>query len=348
VRDYSSMRILILGGSWSLGRLIAGGCKRRGMDVTVFNGGHGAVSLTEGVRVVHGDRRADDDVRNVARLGRWDVVVDIGGKVPGVVHRSATVLADVAERYVSVSTNLVYRDWPHAPVDENSPLHDGDPDFDPGEWTWEPELYGRMKAGCEAACREAFGDERLLILRLHEIIGQHEDDGPLLWWLSRMRRGGEVLIPAPDRPIQPIDVRDVALFAIDLLIQGVTGAVNVAAPHEDRTYGAMVRGCAEVVSADAAAASELVWIDEDWLLGKGVREWTELPLWRNAAAPWGVSIERALSLGLTCRPLIDTAAAAWRSLLTGNRKADHPRFTAYGIDPAREAGLIAEWRTARR
>jgi 2'-hydroxyisoflavone reductase len=247
---------------------------------------------------------------------------------------------------VSVSTNLVYRDWPHAPVDEDSPLHDGDPDFDPGEWTWDPELYGRMKAGCEAACREAFSNERVLILRLQEIIGQHEDDGPLLWWLSRMRRGGEVLVPAPDRPIQPIDVRDVALFMIDLLMQRVTGVINVAAPHEDRTYGGMVRACAEVVSTDVAAASELVWIDEDWLVGRGVRQWTELPLWRNAPAPWDMNVKRALALGLKCRPLIDTAAATWRWLLTGNRKDDHPRFTAYGIDPALEANLIAEWRAA--
>jgi nucleoside-diphosphate-sugar epimerase len=338
------MRVLILGGSWSLGRLIADGCAQRGLDVTIFNRGRGTASLIDGVQVVHGDRKADEDLRDLARLGHWDAVVDIGGKVPAVVRRSARVLADVAERYVSVSTNLVYRDWPHAPVDEDSPTYGGDPDFDPGEWTWDPKLYGRMKAGCEAAGREAFGDERVLILRLHEIIGQHEDDGPLLWWLNRMRRGGEVLVPAPDRPIQPIDVRDVGLFTIDLVVERVTGVINVAAPHEGRTFDTMVRACAEVVAADAVAASELVWIDEDWLMERGVQQWTELPLWRNAPAPWDMDVERALALGLRCRPLIDTAAATWRWLTTGNPRIDHQRFTAYGIDPAREASLIAEWR----
>jgi len=318
------------------------------MDVTVFNRGRGAASVIDRVRLVHGDRKTDEDLHNLAGLGPWDVVVDIGGKVPAVVRRSARVLADVAERYVSVSTILVYRDWPHVPVHEDSPLHEGDPYFDPGEWTWEPGLYGRMKAGCEIACSEAFGDDRVLILRLHEIIGQREDDGPLLWWLNRMRRGGEVVVPAPDRPIQPVDVRDVAEFMIDVMAQPVTGALNVAAPREDRTYGALVRACAEVVSADAVAAPDLVWIDEDWLTREGVRQWTELPLWRNAPAAWDTNVERALALGLRCRPLIDTAAATWRRLLANDPRIDHPRVTAYGMDPVREAELIAQWRTTVR
>lgn len=340
------MRVLILGGSWTLGRLIADDSAVRGLDVTVFNRGRVEAALGAGVHIVRGDRKSDADLRSVARLGPWDAVVDIGGKVPAVVQRSGTILADVAERYVSISTNLVYRDWPYAPVDEDSPLRDGRPGFDPGEWTWNPEMYGRMKAGCEAAGLAAFGSERVLILRVHEMIGQHEDDGPLVWWLSRMRRGGEVLVPAPDRPIQPIDVRDVALFTISLIERGLTGVVNVGAPPPDRTYGAMVQACAEVVSASATAPSELVWVEEGWLTANGVQEWTELPLWRNAPAPWSMSVGRALALGLSCRPLIDTVAATWRWLLASGPDTGHPRFAAYGIDPVREASLIAEWRAA--
>lgn len=349
------MQMLVLGGAWSLGRLVVEGAAHRGFAVTAFNRGpstfdqgRGTASPIDGVRFIHGDRRIDGALRELARLGPWDVVVDIDGKVPAVVHRSAHALKDVGERYLSVSTNLVYRDWPHAPVDESSPLRDGDPDFDSGAWRWEPELYGSMKLGCEMACRDAFGDERVLILRLHEMIGQHEDDGPLRWWLNRMRRGGAVLVPAPDRPIQPIDVRDVAFFIINLVMQRVTGVLNVAAPHGDRTYGSLVRACAEVVAHDTAAAFELVWVDEDWLLERGVRQRTELPLWHNAAAPWDMNVERALAVGLKCRPFLDTAAHTWRWLSTGDRNADHPRFAAYGIDPEREADLIARWRATAR
>ncbi|MEU7695228.1 MULTISPECIES: hypothetical protein [Microbispora] len=36
------------------------------------------------------------------------------------------------DRYVVMSTISAYRDWPHRPVDETSPLWDGDLDLDPG------------------------------------------------------------------------------------------------------------------------------------------------------------------------------------------------------------------------
>ncbi|HUZ54904.1 MAG TPA: NAD-dependent epimerase [Streptosporangiaceae bacterium] len=338
----------MLGGAWLLGRLVAEDSLSRGFDVTVFNEGRGADSLPRGVRYIRGDRRLDADLHALAKSGPWDVVVDISGKAPAVVRRSVRALAQVAGRYVSVSAVSVYREWPDVPVDEDSPLWAGDADFDPGAPPWEPDVYGRMKAGCEMVCRDAFGDDGLLILRLHTIIGQYDDDGPLLWWLNRMRRGGPVLVPAPDRAIQPVDVRDLCRFLVDQVQRGTTGAFNVAAPADGRTYGAMVQACAEVVAADAAAEPELVWADEDWLADQGVRPWTELPLWHNAAAAWEVSADRAVAVGLRCRPLVDTASGTWRWLNSGVRKVDRERITRYGIDPAREAEIIARWQAAMR
>lgn len=342
------MRILVFGGSWLLGRLVAEDSVGRGFDVTVFNRGRSPASLPDAVRHVRGDRTLNEDLQGLAEAGPWDVVVDISGKTPAAVRRSVMALADVTERYVSVSTVLAYRDWPDAPVDERSPLRDGDSDLDPGTRAWDPVTYGRLKAGCEIACRGTLSNDRLLILRLHDIIGQYEDVGPLLWWLDRMRRGGPVLVPAPDRAIQPIDVRDVSRFMVDLIQQRATGVINVAAPVQGRTYGAMVRACAEVVAGDAVAEPELVWVDEDWLADLGVRQRTELPLWHNAAAPWDVSVERAVAAGLQCRPLIETAADTWRWLTSGVRKDDHRRIAQYGIDPAREADIIARWRAKVR
>lgn len=340
------MRILLLGGSWFLGRLLVEDFARRGFEVTVFNRGRSAVPLPSGVRQVQGDREREDDLRALARSGSWDVVFDVSGKVPAVVRRSVRVLEEVAERYVSVSTVRVYRDWPHAPVDEDSPLWPGDPDYDPGTRAWDPDAYGPLRVGCEMACRDAFSDERLLILRLHEMVGQYAYAGPLRSWLERMRRGGPVLVPAPDRGIQPVDVRDVARFFVDLVQRGAHGLFNIGAPTDGRTYGAMVRACADVAAAGAGGEPELVWADEDWLVEQGVRQWTELPLWRNAAATWGVSVERAAAAGLQCRPLAQTIADVWQWLNSEGHQAERGRSAEYGIDPAREAAIIARWRAS--
>jgi nucleoside-diphosphate-sugar epimerase len=337
------MRVLLLGGSWFLGRLIINDFARRGFDVTVFNRGRSSVPPSNGVRYVHGDRERDDDLHTLVQSGPWDVVVDVSGKVPAIVRRSVQALAGVAKRYVSVSTVRVYRDWPNVPVDEDSALWPGDPDHDPGTRTWNPDTYGPLKAGCEIACREAFGDDRLLLLRLHEMIGEYEYVGPLRSWLERMRRGGPVLVPGPDRAIQPIDVRDVACFLVDQVQRGATGVFNVAAP-EGRTYSALLQSCAGVTAAGSDDAPELVWADQDWLVDQGVQQWTELPLWRNAAAHWSVSNDRAVEAGLQCRPLAQTIANTWQWLKSEGQPADHPRSTGYGMDPARESAIIARWR----
>jgi len=224
-----AVRILVLGGSWFVGRVVVEDALRRGLKVTVFNRGRSG-AVPSGADVIHGDRENVADLQRLAGHGPWDVLIDVSGSVPAVVHRSTRALAGVVDRCVFVSTISAYRDWPHAPVSEASSLWEGDPVFDPGTRAWDPDAYGPLKVGCELACRDAFGDERLLTLRPHVVLGRYEYVGRLPWWLDRMRRGGRVLVPAPDRSIQPVDVRDLAQFLLDQVARGAQGVFNVAAP----------------------------------------------------------------------------------------------------------------------
>jgi nucleoside-diphosphate-sugar epimerase len=297
--------------------------------------------------VVRGDRERDDDIAALARHGPWDVVIDVSGSVPAVVSRSANLLAGTAERCVFVSTISVYRDWPHAPVDERSPLWDGDSGFDPGTRAWDPDAYGPLKVGCEIACQQAFEPERLLVLRPHVVLGRYEYVGRLPWWLTRMRRGGLVLAPAPDRPIQPVDVRDLSSFLLDQAERRGRGVFNVAAPPHTRTYGDMLTACIQQTSDFAERPARLVWADQRWLSRHGVTQWTELPLWRDAAAPWDMNTGRAHAAGLRCRPLADTVADTWRWLRADGQPVPHERYAEHGIDPAKEAALITRWLETR-
>lgn len=273
-------------------------------------------------------------------------MIEVSGSVPAVVQKSASVLASVVDRCVFISTISAYRDWPHAPVTEGSPLWDGDPDFDPGTRAWDPDAYGPLKVGCEHACRQTFGEERLLVLRPHVVLGRYEYVGRLPWWLDRMRRGGRILVPAPDRSIQPVDVRDLSRFVLDQAERGARGVFNVAAPPRGYTYGDMVLACAEEVRPVAAELPELIWADEDWLVAMGVVQWTELPLWRNASAPWGMNTERAQAAGLVCRPIKETVADTWAWLSAGGRPVAHERFAEHGLAPDKEAQLISRWLAA--
>jgi len=336
------MRVLVLGGSWFLGRVIVEHALRRGLSVTAFNRGRSG-PVPAGAKVVVGDREDAADLRRLARHGPWKLMIDVSGSVPAVVGRSAHLLADVVEQCLFVSTVSAYRDWPHAPVTEHSPLWDGQPDFDPGTRAWDPDAYGPLKVGCEIACREAFGEQRLLTLRPHVLLGRHEYVGRLPWWLDRIRRGSRILAPAPDRSIQPVDVRDLAGFLLDQVERGARGVFNVAAPPGGYTYGHMLRACADVVRDEVTEPPVLIWADEDWLVSMGVVQWTELPLWRNASAPWDMNTDRAQAAGLVCRPISQTVADTWAWLRSGGRPVAHERLAEHGIDPAKEAHLIARW-----
>ncbi len=144
------MRLLLLGGSWLLGRLIAADSIRRGFEVTAFNRGRARSPLPEPVRQVQGDRAHPGDLHRLASFGPWDAIVDISGKIPAVVGNTARTLADLTSRYVSVSSVAVYRDFPRGPVDESSPLVEGDPTFDPGP-EWDLSQYGTLKVGCASS-----------------------------------------------------------------------------------------------------------------------------------------------------------------------------------------------------
>jgi nucleoside-diphosphate-sugar epimerase len=269
--------------------------------------------------------------------------MDTGAYEPPDVTLTAEALAKVVGCYVVVSTVSAYRDWPASPVTEDSPLwparldaRETDPDVAamPG-----PFAYGTLKAGCELAARHVFS-ERVLVLRPGVVVGPYEYVGRLASLLGRAARGGRMLVAGdPGRSIQPVDVRDLAAFVLDLVEQQRTGTFNaVAAAVGHATYGELIDACV----AATGTRVELVWADPRWVTERGVSEWTELVLWRASAGTWAVDGQQAEAAGLVCRPLADTVTDTW-AWLQRERPVPHPRAAEHGLDPEREAELLTAW-----
>jgi nucleoside-diphosphate-sugar epimerase len=304
------MRLLVLGGTLFLGRVLVEESLRNGHDVTTFNRGRSGADLP-GTDVVRGDREQESDLRRLSQGRSWDAVVDTSGFVPRIVRDSARILADRVDRYVFVSSVSVYRGWPVEPLNENSAVlecpSDAGPEFGYDDPRGYPTQYGFQKSGCERAVQSVFND-RGFVLRPGVILGVHEYVGRLPWWLRRVARGGRTLAPGyPDRKIQPIDVRDVATFILTGLVSGASGVFNVVAPRDHTTFGSFLNDCIATTGSDA----QLVWVDDQFLLDRGVRQWTELPLWRTFPGTWNVASDRALAAGLNCRPMADTVRDTW-------------------------------------
>jgi nucleoside-diphosphate-sugar epimerase len=259
----SPVRLLILGGSWFLGRTLIVDALARGWDVTAFSRGKSGQPPAGASHVV-GDRTNTDDLRRLTEAGPWDAVIDSSAYEPIDVARVTDALAAHVDQYVLVSTVSAYKDWPTAAVTESSPLWPSSPTFTEES----PELadltvggrYGTLKAGCEEAATE--GARRNLIVRPGVILGPGEYVGRGLELLERAARGGPWLLPAPaEQPIQPIDVRDASTFLLDSIEAKRDGAFNLVAPAGHATYGDLIDVCLDLTGRRA----QPVWIDSQWL-----------------------------------------------------------------------------------
>jgi 2'-hydroxyisoflavone reductase len=256
------------------------------------------------------------------------------------------MLKDRAPRYAFISTVGVYRDWPKEPADEAAPLFDCAPTAGPDDGD-----YGTLKAGCERAVVEDYGD-RALLLRPGIILGPHENVGRGPWWLRRIAEGGQVLAPGdPDTPIQEVDARDLAIFTLDGLERGLGGPYNVVSRPGHTTFGGWLQACVDATGSGA----ELVWAPDDVLRDAGVQEWFELPLWMaqdEAPHRWHVDVERAHRDGLHCRPIEDTVRDTWAWLQEGGplpppRPGMATHGMRHGIDPDKEQRILATLLAAR-
>ncbi|MFD7712124.1 NAD-dependent epimerase/dehydratase family protein [Streptomyces sp. NPDC059786] len=335
------MRILVMGGTWFLGKAIAELALARGWSVTTFNRGRSGRDV-EGVESVHGDRTDREDLQRLARHGLWDAVIDTSSSdfPPRDVLLATTALRQAARRWVHVSTVSVYRGWPNEALADDSPLldcpEDADETFGYTGDGGSPTVYGFQKAGGERAVTAAFGDAAVF-LRPGVILGPGEYVGRLPWWLERTKRGGRILAPAPaEQRIQPVDVRDVARFALDQAAGTASGGFNVTHP-DGITFRAFLEACL----AETGGAGTPVWVDPEVLIEQGVRQWTELPLWRTHAGVWAVDSRRAVEAGLRCRPVVDTVRDTWRWWAANGRPVDHPRWAEHGIAAEKEAKILA-------
>jgi 2'-hydroxyisoflavone reductase len=335
------MRILVIGGSVFQGRAIVEEALRRGHEVTTFNRGRTGEDV-KGVEAVRGDREVRADLDRLVDGRTWDVVVDVCGFVPRVVGDSVRLLTGRAATYAFISSINAVPAWPAQDADESTPRHECSPDAGPDDGD-----YGTLKAGCERAVEEYF-DGAALIIEPGLILGPHENVGRLPAWLRRIARGGRVLAPGgPDRPMQLIDARDIAIFTLDQAEKGVADRFLTTAPAGNTTFGRWLGDCVEATGSDAS----LVWVDDRFLLDREVEPWVELPLWApdqpEYAHIWKASTGKAEAAGLRCRPVTETVRDTWAWLRDGGtlKKRSSPtnQLPEHGIDPAKEARILAEW-----
>ena len=334
------MRILFLGGTQFVGRHMVEAALARGHSVTLFNRGQTNPELFPEAERLTGDR---DGNLEALRGRNWDAVVDVNGYIPRLVRDSANLLKDAVSRYVFVSTGSVYDFNRMAPnSDESGPLEKLE---DETTEEYRGPAYGGLKVLCEAAVQELYPGKSL-ILRLGVVAGPHDPTDRVTYWVDRVARGGEVLVPgAPDRRIQFIDARDLGAFAILGIEKGLTGIFNTAG--NSVTWMHFLDACQQAAGRSGVAYT---WIDDFHFLRENSdpsgRPYGLFPMSLPAdlAHIWTVNNNKALDAGLVYRSTLNTARdiLAWEA----TRLADENRSA--GLPAQQERTLLEKWKSRER
>lgn len=315
------MKLLVIGGGRFFGAALVDQALAAGHEVTVLQRGETSRSVPAGVEYLQGDR--DGEGLQLLKGREFDAVVDTCGYFPRVVRASAELLAGSVGRYLFISSVSAYAPSGGVVYSEGMPVATWDGDVE--EITGDS--YGGFKAQCEAVVAEVFGKDGVIV-RPGLIVGPNDPTERFPYWPRRLAEGGQVLIPiGPDHPIQVIDARDLAAFALRCIADSRTGVVNAIAPPE--TFGALL-------DANSFGA-EPIWASEEWLLAHDVEPWTGMPLWTPAGDDLIADATRALEWGLTPRPLHETSA----DTLAWDRERGFPPQPGT-LTREREAELVAE------
>jgi len=279
------------------------------------------------------------------REQKFDLVFDTCAFTPNSVKHLLEAVGEGLDRYVLISSASVYGDWSrrglreddqvpaaseadlqHATKMEQSSKLDAQSADD---------AYGRLKRACELMAERLLG-ERAISLRSGLLIGAGDYTDRMTWWVRRIDQGGRIPVPLPkDRPLQAIDVRDAAAFALKAACDGKSGIFNLTS--EPFTMVQLF----DVIQSTAASRTIPVWFDEKKFAAAGVAPWTELPLWLPDSEKYRyffeVSVAKATAAGLQVRPLRETID----NILQWDRTRRNSPLSC-GLSSEHEAQLLAD------
>ncbi len=344
-RPAKPLRILILGGTGFIGPHQVRYALARGHQVTLFNRGKQSREWPGRVEELVGDRNTG--ALEALKDREWDVCIDNPTTLPSWVRDAGQVLSGKIQQYIFISTISVYAEN-DKPADESAPVatysgKDAMAETQDSLRASVAELYGPLKALSEQEAEKHFSG-MTTIIRPGLIAGPGDETDRFTYWPVRLARGGEILAPGDGSdPVQFIDVRDLAEWTIRVAESHTIGTFNATGPARPLDIRDMLNGIAMAIRSKY----RFTWASADFLESEGVSPWSDMPVWvpgqGDSAGFARRSIQKAIAAGLVFRPLAKTATdtLAWFKQQPAERQAT----LKAGLSPAREARVLADWKT---
>jgi 2'-hydroxyisoflavone reductase len=268
-------KILILGGTGFVGRILTENLLAGGASVTLFNRGKRNPDIFPEAKKIYGDRNTDDIEK--LKVGEWDAVIDFSCMFPDSLDRITDLLKGKVKRYIFVSTVSVYPmenpDFWKSPVNEDAEVLSCTP-----EQRTDPDVmstYGNKKAECE---RVLLGKNWLdsIIFRPGLIYGRYDPTDRFYYWIYKIHSQEEVLLPDEGRD------KFNSTYSEDFA--GLIEAATVVDKHS-KIYNAVthkavtIKHFLEIASELLAKRPRFINATTDFLGENNIQAWSDLPIW---------------------------------------------------------------------
>lgn len=266
-------KILILGGTGFVGRILSEKLAQSDNDVTLFNRGKRNPDILPEHKRIIGDRETED-IRKIS--GRsWDVIIDFSGMRPGNLQRIVNMMKGKVNRYIFISTASVYplETGIKLPIEEEqetlpcSKEQYDDPDIN--------STYGQKKAEME---RILLGSDWLdsIIFRPALIFGRYDPSDRFYYWMYKAKKQDIILIPEHGKTKSTNtfseDFANVIYSAIDIPFHN---KIYNAVTHE----AASIKDILDISSGLYKTSPQYINATVDFLRKHNVSEWGDMPMW---------------------------------------------------------------------
>ncbi|MBE2217661.1 MAG: NAD-dependent epimerase/dehydratase family protein [Ignavibacteria bacterium] len=272
-------KILILGGTGFVGRILTENLIKENIHPVLFNRGKRSPGIFPELRHITGDRMVKEDIKQIAAES-WDVVIDFSCMFPVNLDEITESLKGKAGRYIFVSTCSVYpMDDPEmwkVPVDESTETlpcteeQKVDPDILP--------TYGQKKAECE---RILLAKDWLdtIIFRPGLIYGRYDYTDRFYYWLHRAHSVNPILLPEEGREkftaTYSEDFAALIRSAIDIKSHNKVYNAVTHSPVSLKEY--LDESCRQL-----GTSPEFVNVNMDFIEKNELQPWGDLPAWVGA------------------------------------------------------------------
>ena len=193
------MKILVIGGTRYMGRIMVQNLLDQGDEVTIFSRGNTQPEWWDQVGHIQGDRNDHDDFNAKLKGAPFDAVVDTQAYRWEDVESAIGTFEGSVGRYLFVSTGSVYLDG-KLDFFTHSPFKEDDVNWDTLNYTY-PEgedPYGVGKRHCEKWLNE---NSRIpyTIVRIPAVMGWDDPTSRMWWWAQRALDGQGVIVPSEHR-----------------------------------------------------------------------------------------------------------------------------------------------------